>query len=148
MTNPRLPDILLFSMPRSGSTWIGKILDSHPRTIYSHEPDTAYRLTDVPAILDGNTNTRESKDLCEFIERVSSIKTTRTCGKTPIFSKTYLPLPRLIILKSSIYLTKILEKFSISTSISTPYKFKQTEVYPLVWKSIISLGRLSSIQSL
>ena len=31
--------ILLFGMPRSGTTWLGKIFDSHPQVLYRHEPD-------------------------------------------------------------------------------------------------------------
>ena len=40
--------ILAIGMPRSGTTWIGKILDSHPRTLYRHEPDTWRRLDTIP----------------------------------------------------------------------------------------------------
>ena len=42
--------ILLFGMPRSGTTWLGKIFDSHPLVLYRHEPDTWQRLTDVPIV--------------------------------------------------------------------------------------------------
>ena len=42
--------LLLFGMPRSGTTWLGKIFDSHPRVLYRHEPDTWQRLTDVPIV--------------------------------------------------------------------------------------------------
>ena len=31
---------LLFGMPRSGTTWVAKILDSHPHADYRHEPDS------------------------------------------------------------------------------------------------------------
>jgi hypothetical protein len=32
--------ILVFGLPRSGTTWLGKIFDSHPETLYRHEPDS------------------------------------------------------------------------------------------------------------
>ena len=36
--------LLLFGLPRSGTTWLGKIFDSHPDTLYWHEPDSVWRL--------------------------------------------------------------------------------------------------------
>ena len=33
------PPILLFGAPRSGTSWLGRILDSHPDTLMRHEPD-------------------------------------------------------------------------------------------------------------
>src|SRR6185312_4530492 len=39
------PCILIFGLPRSGTTWIGKLFDSHPDTLYRHEPDSVRRLS-------------------------------------------------------------------------------------------------------
>ena len=44
------PLILLFGQPRSGTTWIGKIFDSHPDTLYRHEPDSGSALKSIPLI--------------------------------------------------------------------------------------------------
>ena len=38
------PLIFLCGMARSGTSWLGKILDSHPDTLYRHEPDIVERL--------------------------------------------------------------------------------------------------------
>ena len=35
-----VPMLMIAGMPRSGSTWVGNIFDSHPQTIYIHEPDS------------------------------------------------------------------------------------------------------------
>src|SRR5215472_7584402 len=32
--------VLLLGAPRSGTTWLGKIFDSHPNVLYRNEPDT------------------------------------------------------------------------------------------------------------
>ena len=31
--------ILILGAPRSGTTWLAKIIDSHPDVLYRHEPD-------------------------------------------------------------------------------------------------------------
>jgi hypothetical protein len=50
--------ILLCGLPRSGTSWIGKIVDSHPHTLYLHEPDK---------ILPLRIETRNDGRLEEFI---------------------------------------------------------------------------------
>ena len=40
--------LLLVGMARSGTSWIGKIFDSQPTTLYKHEPDRS--IPDVPMI--------------------------------------------------------------------------------------------------
>lgn len=42
--------ILLFGLPRSGTTWLGKLFDSHPDTLYRHELANRWHKE-----LDGNT---------------------------------------------------------------------------------------------
>ena len=48
MSAYKKPVILLFGMPRSGTTWIGKIFDSHIETLYRHEPDTWKKIKEIP----------------------------------------------------------------------------------------------------
>ena len=60
--------ILLFGMPRSGTTWLGKIFDSHPLVLYRHEPDTWQRLTDVPIVAGRVTTPTYATRLRAFVE--------------------------------------------------------------------------------
>ena len=43
--------ILLFGMPRSSTTWIGKVFDSHPEEVYRHEPDSQFQLREILELL-------------------------------------------------------------------------------------------------
>ena len=40
--------ILLLGSPRSGTTWLGKLFDSHPNTLYLHEPDSVLVNRKIP----------------------------------------------------------------------------------------------------
>jgi hypothetical protein len=44
--------VIILGLPRSGTTWISKILDSHPAVVYRHEPDSVKKLRNVPRALD------------------------------------------------------------------------------------------------
>jgi Sulfotransferase family len=80
--------ILLFGMPRSGTTWLGKIFDSHPRVLYRHEPDSWRRL-EMPIIACPVEQVRYERVLREYIESMPSIRADRVCGKRPQFPKEY-----------------------------------------------------------
>lgn len=45
-----IDQVLLVGLLRSGTTWVAKLIDSHP-DIYRHEPYTEFRIR-VPVIID------------------------------------------------------------------------------------------------
>lgn len=45
--------LLIFGIPRSGTTWLGKLFDSHPDIVYLHEPDSQFRTNNVPLLVKG-----------------------------------------------------------------------------------------------
>jgi hypothetical protein len=67
--------------PRSGTTWLAKILDSHPDVIYRHEPDESLpgpsplTPTELPALL----------------ARWALDRSPRTATKRPYFNKSWQP---------------------------------------------------------
>jgi len=74
--------IIVLGAPRSGTTWLAKILDSHPGVLYRHEPDTLLPpnagLTGaaIPALLRAWFGNRGQ----------------RVVTKRPFFAKTWQPL--------------------------------------------------------
>jgi hypothetical protein len=73
--------ILVLGAPRSGTTWLAKIVDSHPDVLYRHEPDA--RLPGPsPLTLDA---------LPTLLESWLADHSPRTVTKQPFFAKSWQP---------------------------------------------------------
>ena len=133
-------------MPRSGTTWLGKIFDSHPVTVYRHEPDSWRRLDSIPLFPDPVSADRYSTDVRVVRSRVSRRSaptvsaasdrcsprvTRRGCGVT-LFSGRSL-------------LHKALDRVGLQSGPPLPPQPSPGSPYRLVWKSIESLGRTGVI---
>ena len=70
--------ILIVGAPRSGTTWLAKILDSHPDVLYRHEPDEVVQSG-------GSIRTR----MIVWVRQ----RDPRTAGKRPFFPKSWQPAP-------------------------------------------------------
>lgn len=71
--------ILIVGAPRSGTTWLAKIIDSHPDVLYRHEPDEIFRApTDI-----------EDAGIPALLHRWIAGWHTRSVAKPPFFSKSW-----------------------------------------------------------
>lgn len=132
--------ILLFSLPRSGSTWIGKILDSHPDTLYRHEPDSVCPISGIPLFPVETEGARLYETFRSYHDSVTEMNAAKICGKAPLFPKAYFGLFRLYCYRFVSQSSKVLDRFGINMPIfGVPVG--RTNVR-LIWKSIESLGRL------
>jgi hypothetical protein len=133
--------ILLLGMPRSGTTWLGKIFDSHPRVLYRHEPDSWQRIQ-VPIIVARAERSRYETLLREYVKALPSICADRVCGKRPLFPKDYASpwMVRRYAVASALH--KGLTRTGFETAAPRPPTPRGEDEYRLVWKSIESLGRL------
>ncbi len=85
--------VLLFGSPRSGTTWLGTILSSHPDCVYRHEPTTATLRTNYPLAL----QKAKAGMPCTAIERAEVVRLWarayhETC-RPPFFRKSYCGWP-------------------------------------------------------
>ena len=73
--------ILILGSQRSGTTWLAKIVDSHPDVLYRHEPDETILSPSpmTPAALPG------------LLHRWISCRDPRTVSIRPFFHKTWQP---------------------------------------------------------
>jgi hypothetical protein len=72
--------ILVLGSPRSGTTWLAKIFDSHPNILYRHEPDELTRMT--PGL-----------DPASQIRQWLRQRGLRAAAKRPLFRKRWRPVP-------------------------------------------------------
>lgn len=139
--------ILLFGMPRSGTTWLGKLFDSHPDVLYRHEPDTWRPLSfsrypapgDAPALGD---------ELQSFMAAMPRMNSLRVAGKKPIFTKRYMSLLRSKSLSAAVELARAGSRFYPEFPV---WFHPSTDADPrrrIVWKSIESVGRMGVVLAL
>lgn len=135
------PPILLFGLPRSGTTWVGKILDSHPQTLYRHEPDSVRRLSMplFPELADADAYGAEVRQL---ITNMPHMRESKVVGKMPLFPKDYLSAPAFTLKRAGIMGAKLAGR--VSSGFPVPFLpcAERRGRGRIVWKSIESLGRL------
>ncbi|MGH8184718.1 MAG: sulfotransferase family protein [Rhodanobacteraceae bacterium] len=135
------PCILVFGMPRSGTTWIGKLFDSHPDTLYRHEPDSVQRLT-MPLFPEKADALHYHVELEQFVRQLPWMRSPEVVGKQPLFPKNYQSSAELAVYRASVLTAKAASR--IRRHFPCPYRptaegYAKTHV---VWKSIESTGRL------
>lgn len=134
--------ILLFGMPRSGTTWLGKIFDSHPRTLYRHEPDSFEPLSDVPLLADPVDASQFDSRLRAYLAKVVAMRAEAVCGKQPIFPKAYAGTGTASLHKVGAMASKLAARVGISMPVLGAPPLDRAGDWRLAWKSIESLGRL------
>lgn len=134
--------IILMGMPRSGTTWLGKIFDSHPDTLYRHEPDSAQRISGVPLFADVVHTDQYRHTITEFADKLSGAWLTKVTATLPVFPKSYYAYPQLLLRKFSILVTKLSAKVFGELPIPEVVDYRKVPQLVLVWKSIESVGRL------
>lgn len=80
---------LLLGAPRSGTTWLGKILDSHPDVLYRHEPDTARGTRELPVICLPEQIPDHQDMARAYLRGLMNVTTLPTAGSLPTFPKSY-----------------------------------------------------------
>ena len=82
--------VFLLGAPRSGTTWLAKLFDSHPDVLYRNEPDSLVQEDSLPQIcrLDAIDQYRDIAR--NYIDRLLRTHTLKSSGSLPVFSKDFL----------------------------------------------------------
>lgn len=142
----RPPIILLFGMPRSGTTWIGKIFDSHPDTLYRHEPDSWGRLNAIPLMAPVEQGAEYAPAIRDFCARLSGMQLTKVAASTPIFPKSYHSPLRHQLFRLNVVASKAAARLFGEQAVHSLIRAEDAGRIRMVWKSIESLGRIGVIE--
>ena len=134
--------LLLFGMARSGTSWVGKIFDSHPLTLYKHEPDRV--MPDVPMAPRLDEAERFLIPVRRFFSRLRAVNQAQAAGSLPVFPKQYRSSIAQSIHKASVLSTAAAASFRLKLPVLQCVPAGSQEI-TVVWKSIDSLGRLGVI---
>jgi hypothetical protein len=138
--------ILIFGLPRSGTTWLGKLFDSHPDTLYRHEPDSVHRDPTLPLLPEGDLDGARARLARDYVRRVLAVRTSKVVGRGPLFHKSYLSPLANGARGSAVIALKLAERagWRAARRVQIPDLSERSlngAVLP-VWKSIESVGRL------
>lgn len=81
--------LLILGTPRAGTSWLAKIFDSHRRVVYRHEPDEILVNRTIPPFCRFEDYPRYGREAARYLDRLADVRTTKTIGSPPIFSKDY-----------------------------------------------------------
>ncbi|MET0081765.1 MAG: sulfotransferase [Sedimenticola sp.] len=139
--------ILLFGMPRSGTTWIGKIFDSHDGTLYRHEPDTRKKIYQIPMLEEQTDAGKYCEFVNQYLANFVNDRDVSVNGKLPLFPKQYSSYIQYEAFYLSTMLAGVASKLSkkINLPVLHPVNLVKTDDYVVVWKSIQLLGRMGII---
>jgi len=80
---------LLIGGPRSGTTWLAKIFDSHPDVLYRHEPDTVLRDEEFRRNFARDELAPFLPAAADYLHRLFDVRTIKSAGSLPTFAKSY-----------------------------------------------------------
>ena len=80
---------IILGSPRSGTTLIAKLIDSHPEVLYRHEPDVVNKNNVIPFHPDKRNVDEYTDNVRQYINTLIHAKDLRTAFKLPLFKKKY-----------------------------------------------------------
>ena len=137
--NPNL--ILLCGLPRSGTTWLGKLFDSSPHTLYRHEPDSVERLSWLPLYVEEEVEGGKEKIL-EYVQNIPYISDSKVSASMPVFKKSYMGPGKQMLVDQTLRIIKVCSKLGLESQVPGFCTPSDPSHFRLVWKSIESSGRL------
>lgn len=140
-TNPQSRLLIISGLPRSGTTWLGKIFDSHPDTLYRHEPDTFPRLDAMPRCPPVADAEKYQAFIQDFIAELPRMDSARVAAKMPLFAKSWQPGWRHNLFRCAALAAKFASRAHLEIPVLGARAHRVHPAPVPVWKSIESLGR-------
>lgn len=135
------PLILISGLPRSGTTWLGKLFDSHPRVLYRHEPDSVTPLKWLPTVISG-TGAEYAERVRAFAATIPQNRNAKVSASQPMFAKNFEGALQRLFIEQTLRVVKLAEVFGWKMPIPSLALPRAQAEYVLAWKTIESCGRL------
>jgi len=97
---------------RSGTTFLGKLLDSHPEVLYRHEPDSVLVNTEIPFVPHRDEMQRFEASARAYLETLCHVSATKVSGQAPFFDKVYRSGTQKKCFLTGLYLAKAVERLA------------------------------------
>lgn len=134
--------LLVFGMARSGTSWTGKIFDSHPLTLYKHEPDRQMPRIPLAPRLDQEGHLRGA--ITSYVDQLLNDNRDHVAGSLPVFPKEYRSTVGQYVHRTGVLTATLASSLDFQLPVCQCAKPHRSDIQ-LVWKLIDSLGRLGII---
>lgn len=104
------PSVLIAGSGRSGTTFLAKLLDSHPDVLYRHEPDSVLVDKSIPFLPRREEVPAFADPARIYLEALLHVRASKSVGQRPIFEKSYRSSLQKKLFLASLYLVKAVEK--------------------------------------
>lgn len=138
-------NIFIFGLPRSGTTWLGKIFDSHPDTLLKHEPDTVNPTNEFPFVMHSSEIDTHLVAAKSYLLKRTFDRQLRCVSGSPYFDKNYRNSISESARRYLLIVAKVLDTLTrgnLERKITIPDMIFRSENISRVVKSVDSVGRV------
>ena len=115
--------LMLIGAPRSGTTWLSKLIDANPTVQFLHEPDSLVYTQAVPPILhDEVPDDALLEATRRHVDALFSVCTLKTLSVAPLFKKSYRNPAQHATLQAALLALRTLEQLKQTRSFSRHYR--------------------------
>ena len=121
--------VYIFGSPRSGTTWVGKIFDSHSNTLLHHEPDTLNPTHEFPHCMSSDDISSYMPQAQSYLQSLTLKRQLRIVANLPYFAKSYRSETKDKMRRLLLYCARILDtvlRGRIERKITIPDLFANT----------------------
>jgi hypothetical protein len=107
--------ILILGSGRSGTTFLGKLFDSHPDVLYRHEPDSILIDRSLPFLPQVEDIDRHCARAAAYLNELACVRAPKVSAQLPFFRKNYRDPLRQQLFESTAILAKAVTRMPVGS---------------------------------